>query len=158
TKRASFEANCSGETMTDAALPASAIDTPPDKMRLVVIASAAGTVFEWYDFFVYAQLTTIFAAHFFTGLPDVQAQLFAMLTFSVGVIVRPIGALVCGKIGDSAGRKGAFLFTISIMGLATFAIGCLPTADKVGLLAPILLIALRVLQGFALGGEYGGAA
>lgn len=144
--------------MTEAATAPASFETPPDKMRLVIVASAAGTVFEWYDFFVYAQLTTIFSALFFTGLPDAQALLFSLLTFSVGLIVRPIGALVFGKIGDSSGRKGAFLFTISIMGLATFAIGCLPTANQVGVLAPVLLIGLRVLQGFALGGEYGGAA
>ncbi len=132
--------------------------TDPKKMRLVIVASSAGTIFEWYDFFVYGSLTTIMASHFFSGLPDAQALIFSLLTFSVGLVMRPFGALVFGKIGDSAGRKGAFLITISVMGLATFGIGLLPKAEQIGILAPILLIALRILQGFALGGEYGGAA
>ena len=121
-------------------------------------ASAAGTVFEWYDFFVYGALASVISPVFFAGLPDAQAFVFTLLTFAVGFIVRPIGALVFGKIGDSTGRKGAFLITITIMGLATFAIGLLPTAEQVGIWAPILLVSMRVLQGFALGGEYGGAA
>ena len=109
--------------------------TDPKKLRLVIVASAAGTVFEWYDFFVYGSLTTIMAMHFFSGLPDAQALIFSLLTFSVGLIVRPIGALVFGKVGDTAGRKGAFLITISVMGVATFAIGLLPTAAQIGVLA-----------------------
>ncbi|HYD72481.1 MAG TPA: MFS transporter [Candidatus Binatia bacterium] len=145
--------------MTDAAAPAqSSHDVPPAKMRQVVAASAAGTVFEWYDFFVYAVIADVIRIHFFTGLPDAQAFVFTLLTFAVGFIVRPVGALVFGKIGDSTGRKGAFLITITIMGLATFAIGLLPTAETIGVWAPILLVTMRVLQGFALGGEYGGAA
>jgi predicted MFS family arabinose efflux permease len=146
--------------MTDAALPASSAppEISPAKMRLVVTASAAGTVFEWYDFFVYGALASVMAPHFFAGLPDAQAFVFTLLTFAVGFIVRPLGALVFGKIGDSAGRKGAFLITITIMGLATFAIGLLPTAETVGVWAAALLVGCRVLQGFALGGEYGGAA
>jgi MFS family permease len=145
--------------MTDA--PASTQTSPevsPAKMRQVVAASAAGTVFEWYDFFVYAVIADVIRANFFTGLPDAQAFVFTLLTFAVGFIVRPIGALVFGKIGDSTGRKGAFLITITMMGLATFAIGVLPTAEDIGVWAPILLVTCRVLQGFALGGEYGGAA
>lgn len=145
--------------MTDASAPAqSSHDVTPEKMRQVVAASAAGTVFEWYDFFVYGALASVMSAHFFAGLPDAQAFVFTLLTFAVGFIVRPIGALVFGKIGDSTGRKGAFLITITIMGLATFAIGLLPTAEQIGIWAPILLVTARVLQGFALGGEYGGAA
>ena len=124
----------------------------PGKMRMVVAASAAGTVFEWYDFFVYGALASVLAPTFFAGLPDAQAFVFTLLTFAVGFIVRPVGALVFGKIGDSAGRKGAFLITITIMGLATFAIGLLPTAAQIGIWAPILLVSCRVLQGFALGG------
>ncbi|NWG53932.1 MAG: MFS transporter [Hydrogenophilaceae bacterium] len=127
-------------------------------MRMVVAASTAGTVFEWYDFFVYGALASIMAPHFFANLPDQQAFVFTLLTFAVGFIVRPLGALVFGKIGDSTGRKGAFLITITLMGLATFAIGLLPTYADIGVWAPILLVACRVLQGFALGGEYGGAA
>jgi MFS family permease len=145
--------------MTDASAAAqTSHDVTPTKMRQVVAASAAGTVFEWYDFFVYAVIADVIRANFFTGLPDAQAFVFTLLTFAVGFIVRPIGALVFGKIGDSTGRKGAFLITITIMGLATFAIGILPTAEQIGVWAPILLVTMRVLQGFALGGEYGGAA
>lgn len=131
---------------------------PPDKLRQVVIASAAGTVFEWYDFFVYGALATVIAGHFFANLPEAQAFVFTLLTFAAGFVVRPLGALVFGKLGDSKGRKGAFLITITMMGLATFAIGLLPDYDAIGLAAPALLILCRVLQGFALGGEYGGAA
>jgi predicted MFS family arabinose efflux permease len=145
--------------MTDAVASAqTSHDISPSKMRQVVAASAAGTVFEWYDFFVYGALATVITPIFFKGLPDAQAFVFTLLTFAVGFLVRPLGALVFGKIGDSTGRKGAFLITITIMGLATFAIGLLPTADQVGVWAPILLVTCRVLQGFALGGEYGGAA
>jgi MFS family permease len=145
--------------MTDAAPPAqTSHEVSPAKMRQVVAASAAGTVFEWYDFFVYGALASTLAPLFFAGLPDAQAFVFTLLTFALGFITRPFGALVFGKIGDSTGRKGAFLITITIMGLATFAIGLLPTANAIGIWAPILLVACRVLQGFALGGEYGGAA
>jgi predicted MFS family arabinose efflux permease len=133
-------------------------DVSPGKLRQVVAASAAGTVFEWYDFFVYGALASVMAPLFFAGLPDAQAFVFTLLTFAVGFIVRPIGALVFGKIGDSTGRKGAFLITILIMGFSTFAIGLLPTAEAIGIWAPVLLVTMRVLQGFALGGEYGGAA
>lgn len=145
--------------MSDAAAPASAPDEiSPAKLRQVVVASAAGTVFEWYDFFVYGALASLMSRHFFAGLPDAQAFVFTLLTFALGFLARPVGAFVFGKIGDSAGRKGAFLITISIMGLATFAIGLLPTAETIGIWAPILLVTCRMLQGFALGGEYGGAA
>ncbi len=133
-------------------------EVSPGKLRQVVAASAAGTVFEWYDFFVYGALASVMAPLFFAGLPDAQAFVFTLLTFAVGFIVRPIGALVFGKIGDSTGRKHAFLITIIIMGVSTFAIGLLPTAAQIGVWAPVLLVAMRVLQGFALGGEYGGAA
>jgi MFS family permease len=145
--------------MTDA--PASAPTSPdvsPERMRLVVAASSAGTVFEWYDFFVYGALASVLSPLFFAGLPDAQAFVFTLLTFAVGFVVRPIGALVFGKFGDSVGRKTTFLVTISIMGVATFAIGLLPTAESIGIWAPVLLVLCRVLQGFALGGEYGGAA
>lgn len=145
--------------MTDAAGAApTSHEILPGKLRQVVAASAAGTVFEWYDFFVYGALASVMAPLFFAGLPDAQAFVFTLLTFAVGFIVRPLGALVFGKIGDSVGRKRAFLITITIMGLATFAIGLLPTAQQIGVWAPVLLVAMRVLQGFALGGEYGGAA
>jgi MFS family permease len=149
--------------MSDAAASANtSLDVSPAKLRQVIIASSAGTIFEWYDFFVYGALTSIMAANFYSNLPEAQALIFSLLTFSVGLVVRPFGALVFGKIGDSAGRKGAFLITISVMGLATVAIGLLPTQAQLppdlALAAPVLLVGMRVLQGFALGGEYGGAA
>jgi MFS family permease len=130
----------------------------PQTLRQVIIASSAGTVFEWYDFFIFAILTSIISAHFYANLPDAQAFIFTLLTFAVGFIVRPRGALFFGRMGDQKGRKGAFLVTITLMGAATFAIGCLPDYDQAGVLAPILLVLCRVLQGLALGGEYGGAA
>jgi MFS family permease len=140
-------------------------DISPAKTRQVIAASAAGTVFEWYDFFIFAILSSIISKHFYAGLPDAQAFVFTLLTFAVGFIVRPIGALVFGKMGDQNGRKGAFLITITIMGVATVAIGLLPdhqwfethVGPGFGIVAAILLIACRVAQGFALGGEYGGA-
>lgn len=145
--------------MTEAsAVAQSSPEVSPAKLRQVVLASSAGTIFEWYDFFVYGAVATIMTPLFVRGLPDAQAFVFILLTFALGFITRPFGALVFGKIGDSTGRKGAFLITITLMGLATFAIGLLPTADTIGIWAPILLITCRVLQGFALGGEYGGAA
>jgi len=127
-------------------------------MGLVLSASAAGTVFEWYDFFIFGSLLSIITKHFFAGAGEAQGYIFALLTFAVGFAVRPFGAMVFGYFGDRAGRKRAFLFTITIMGLATFAIGLLPDTSRLGDTAPYLLIALRVLQGFAVGGEYGGAA
>jgi len=127
-------------------------------LKTIVAASAAGTTFEWYDFFIFGTLTSIIAKNFYAGLPDTLATLAALSTFAVGFIARPLGALVFGHIGDRKGRKGTFLYTILVMGLATIAIGLLPTYKQVGMIAPILLIILRVVQGFALGGEYGGAA
>ncbi|MBV9540488.1 MAG: MFS transporter, partial [Alphaproteobacteria bacterium] len=130
----------------------------PRRMGLVLTASAAGTVFEWYDFFIFGSLLAIISKHFFAGVGETQSFIFGLLTFAVGFAVRPFGGLVFGYFGDRAGRKRAFLFTITIMGLATFAIGLLPDSAQIGVLAPYLLIAMRVLQGFAVGGEYGGAA
>src|ERR1700761_9639324 len=127
-------------------------------LRTVVAASSAGTAFEWYDFFVFGSLTAIISKTFFAGLSDSVGYLAALALFGVGFAFRPIGALVFGRIGDLMGRKGAFLITVSLMGGATFFIGLLPTYHQVGVLGPALLILLRVLQGFALGGEYGGAA
>src|SRR5476651_31541 len=128
------------------------------RMGLVLSASAAGTVFEWYDFFIFGSLLSIITKHFFASAGETQGYIFALLTFAVGFAVRPIGAMVFGYFGDRAGRKRAFLFTITIMGIATFAIGLLPDTSVLGDMAPYLLIGLRVLQGFAVGGEYGGAA
>lgn len=127
-------------------------------LKTVVIASAAGTAFEWYDFFVFGSLTTIIARHFFAEAGGTVAYIMALLTFGLGFVVRPLGALVFGWFGDRTGRKTTFLVTITLMGLATVAIGLLPDYGQIGLAAPILLLIMRVLQGFALGGEYGGAA
>jgi len=133
-------------------------ETGRTRMGLVLTASAAGTVFEWYDFFIFGSLLSIVSRHFFAGAGETKGYIFALLTFAVGFAVRPLGGLVFGYFGDRTGRKRTFLFTIVIMGLATFAIGLLPDTAAIGDLAPYLLIALRVLQGFAVGGEYGGAA
>ncbi|MGA9659074.1 MAG: MFS transporter [Asticcacaulis sp.] len=127
-------------------------------LRTIVLASAAGTTFEWYDFFIFGTLTAIIAKNFYAGLNDTFATIAALATFAVGFIARPVGALVFGHIGDKKGRKGTFMYTILVMGLATIAIGLLPTYAQVGITAPVLLIILRIVQGFALGGEYGGAA
>lgn len=124
----------------------------------VITASAAGTVFEWYDFFIFGSLAGIFAKHFFASAGEVQGYIFALLTFAAGFFVRPFGAVVFGHVGDRLGRKRAFLFTITIMGLATFAVGLLPDYEAIGILAPWILVMLRMAQGFAVGGEYGGAA
>ena len=128
------------------------------RMRLVLSASAAGTIFEWYDFFIFGSLAAIIAKHFFAAAGETQGFIFALLTFAAGFAVRPLGAIVFGSFGDRIGRKRTFLVTITIMGLATFAIGLLPDASRLGLNAAWLLLALRMLQGFAVGGEYGGAA
>ena len=126
--------------------------------RKVVLASSLGTVFEWYDFYLYGSLAPIIAKQFFTNLDPTSAFIFALLAFAAGFIVRPFGALVFGRLGDVVGRKHTFLITILIMGAATFLVGVLPGYAKIGVLAPVLLIGLRMLQGLALGGEYGGAA
>ncbi|HEY1632949.1 MAG TPA: MFS transporter [Rhizomicrobium sp.] len=127
-------------------------------MGLVVAASAAGTVFEWYDFFIFGFLATIIGKHFYADVSPAQSYLFALLTFAVGFAARPFGAVVFGRVGDVVGRKRAFLVTITVMGLATFAVAVLPDYAAIGIAAPIALIAIRILQGFAIGGEYGGAA
>jgi MFS family permease len=128
------------------------------KQRLVIVASSLGTVFEWYDFYIYGSLAVFFAGLFFpTGNP-VTALLTSLLTFGVGFVVRPFGALFFGRIGDLVGRKYTFLITITVMGLSTALVGVLPTFSTIGWVAPIILFLLRVTQGLALGGEYGGAA
>ncbi len=130
----------------------------PASLRTVVAASAAGTTFEWYDFFVFGSLIQVISKTFFSGLPETAGYIAALALFGAGFAFRPLGALVFGAIGDKAGRKGAFLITVILMGGATFAIGLLPTYAQAGLIAPALLVLMRILQGFALGGEYGGAA
>ena len=127
-------------------------------LRTVVAASAAGTTFEWYDFFVFGSLTGVISKTFFTGLPETAALAAALALFGAGFLFRPLGALVFGRIGDRAGRKGAFLATVLLMGGATVAIGLLPSYTQAGIIGPALLILMRIIQGFALGGEYGGAA
>ncbi|MEC3765810.1 MULTISPECIES: MFS transporter [Cupriavidus] len=126
--------------------------------RKVIFASSLGTVFEWYDFYLYGSLAAIIAKQFFAGLDPTSAFIFALLAFAAGFIVRPFGALVFGRLGDMIGRKYTFLVTILIMGVSTFIVGLLPGYATIGWAAPIILIALRMLQGLALGGEYGGAA
>ncbi|MDZ7857318.1 MFS transporter [Sphaerotilus sp.] len=126
--------------------------------RQLVFASSLGTVFEWYDFYLYGALAPIIAAQFFSGLDPTAAFLFALLAFAAGFIVRPFGALLFGRLGDMVGRKYTFLVTILIMGLATCVVGVLPSYEAVGMAAPVMLIGLRIMQGLAMGGEYGGAA
>ena len=126
--------------------------------RKVIMASSAGTIFEWYDFYLYGSLAAIIGAQFFTAFPEATRNVFALLAFAAGFIVRPFGALVFGALGDIVGRKYTFLMTILIMGLSTFLVGMLPSYNSWGAAAPIILIILRMLQGLALGGEYGGAA
>ncbi|WP_234052101.1 MULTISPECIES: MFS transporter [unclassified Xanthobacter] len=126
--------------------------------KRVIFASSLGTVFEWYDFYLYGSLAAIIGAQFFSAYPPATRDIFALLAFAAGFLVRPFGALVFGRLGDLVGRKYTFLITILIMGLSTFLVGILPNAAAIGILAPIILVGLRLLQGLALGGEYGGAA
>ena len=137
-----------------------AVDNRPmsNEQKKVIFASSLGTVFEWYDFYLYGSLAAIIAKQFFSGLDAGSAFIFALLAFAAGFIVRPFGALVFGRLGDMIGRKYTFLVTIVIMGLSTFIVGLLPSYASIGVAAPVILIALRMLQGLALGGEYGGAA
>ncbi len=126
--------------------------------KKVIFASSLGTVFEWYDFYLYGTLAVIIGKQFFSNLDPTSQTIFSLLAFAAGFIVRPFGALVFGRLGDMIGRKYTFLVTIVIMGLSTFIVGCLPNYASIGVAAPIILIGLRMLQGLALGGEYGGAA
>lgn len=142
--------------MVDEVLPKHHRATRSEKM--VIAASSLGTVFEWYDFYLYGLLATTISAQFFAGVNDTTAFIFALAAFAAGFAVRPFGALVFGRIGDLVGRKNTFLVTMGIMGGSTFAVGLLPNFATAGVLAPILLVTLRVLQGLALGGQYGGAA
>src|SRR5215210_1477316 len=121
--------------------------------KKVILASSLGTVFEWYDFYLYGSLAAIIGAQFFSQYPEATRNVFALLAFAAGFLVRPFG-----RLGDLVGRKYTFLITILIMGISTFLVGCLPSYETIGFLAPIILIALRMAQGLALGGEYGGAA
>lgn len=137
---------------------ATAKGTTGREERKIIFASSLGTVFEWYDFFLYGALATVLSKQFFAGVNDTTAFIFALMAFAAGFLVRPFGALVFGRLGDMIGRKYTFLMTIILMGLSTFAVGLLPTYASIGIAAPIMLVVLRMLQGLALGGEYGGAA
>src|SRR5438874_6543673 len=127
-------------------------------LPFVIAASSAGTIIEWYDFYLYATLAPFLAPIFFPNDNPTTSLLSAFATYAAGFLVRPFGAIVFGRIGDVIGREYAFLMTIGIMGLATVAVGVLPAYASIGILAPIILVTLRLLQGLALGGEYGGAA
>ncbi|WP_347270403.1 MFS transporter [Rhizorhabdus histidinilytica] len=126
--------------------------------KLVIAASSLGTVFEWYDFYLYGLLATFISSQFFSGVNETTGFILALAAFAAGFAVRPFGALVFGRIGDLVGRKNTFLVTMAIMGLSTFAVGLLPSYAQIGVAAPVILVGLRLLQGLALGGEYGGAA
>ncbi len=143
---------------TTAAADIRVIPTSAHNQWLVIGASSLGTVFEWYDFYLYGLLAGIISAQFFSGVNEVTGFIFALAAFAAGFAVRPFGALVFGRLGDLVGRKHTFLITMSIMGGATFAVGLLPSYASVGVAAPVALVLLRLLQGLALGGEYGGAA
>jgi hypothetical protein len=145
-----------GEAVTPAVAAADTHTATP--MATVIVASAIGTTFEWYDFFVFGTLTPVIAKNFFTALDSTAGLLAALGLFGAGFFFRPIGALIFGGIGDRVGRKGAFLITVTMMGAATVGIGLLPTYAQAGPLAPLLLILMRIVQGTALGGQYGGAA
>jgi MFS family permease len=138
--------------------PPSQTRAPINDERLVIGASSLGTMFEWYDFFLYGALATYIARHFFSGVNETTGFIFALAAFAAGFIVRPLGALVFGRIGDVVGRKNTFLVTMALMGISTFIVGLLPGYDAIGIAAPIILVFLRLLQGLAIGGEYGGAA
>ncbi len=138
--------------------PAAASRPMTREERKVILASSLGTVFEWYDFYLYGSLATIIGAQFFSAFDVTTRNVFALLAFAAGFLVRPFGAIFFGRIGDLVGRKYTFLVTILIMGFSTFLVGLLPSYNQIGWIAPVILIALRMLQGLALGGEYGGAA
>src|SRR3954464_14456387 len=126
--------------------------------RLVIPGASPGTVFEWYDFYLYGSLAGFITEHFFSGVNATTGYIFALLAFAAGFAVRPFGAIVFGRLGDLWGRKNTFLVTMVLMGLSTFSVGLLPDYATWGVAAPVALIAMRLIQGLALGGEYGGAA
>jgi MFS family permease len=138
--------------------PAAPRTLTASEIRRVIFASSLGTMFEWYDFYLYGSLAAVISRQFFSGVNPTAAFIFALLAFAAGFAVRPFGALVFGRLGDLVGRKYTFLITIVIMGVSTSAVGFLPTYARIGLAAPVILVVLRMLQGLALGGEYGGAA
>ena len=142
--------------MTDSA---AAEDPAVDRNdRLVILASSVGTVIEWYDFYLYGSLAAIITVQFFSGVNETTGYIFALMAFAAGFAVRPFGAIFFGRLGDLWGRKNTFLVTMLLMGLSTFVVGLLPSYAAIGVAAPAILIAMRLVQGLALGGEYGGAA
>src|SRR5215470_6945459 len=146
-----------GETAMAAAVEAGA-PVRAGSNATVVAGASVGTVFEWYDFYLYGSLAGFITGHFFSGVNEVTGYIFALLAFAAGFAVRPLGAAVFGRLGDLWGRKNTFLVTMLTMGLATFAVGLLPSYATAGVWAPAALIGLRLLQGLAIGGEFGGAA
>src|SRR5580693_9185425 len=132
--------------------------SPASAIRKVIIASSVGTLIEWYDFYIFGSLATVIASQFFPKTNSTAALLSTLATFAAGFIVRPFGALVFGRLGDLIGRKYTFLLTLTLMGGSTFAIGLVPGYSRIGFAAPLLVLLFRLLQGLALGGEYGGAA
>ncbi len=140
-------------------MAAAEVGAPARGSNATVIAGASvGTVFEWYDFYLYGALASFITTHFFSGVNEVTGYIFALLAFAAGFAVRPFGAIVFGRLGDLWGRKNTFLVTMLLMGVSTFTVGLLPSYSTIGVAAPVLLIVLRLIQGLALGGEYGGAA
>ncbi len=146
--------------MTDSTLGAPEMDQKAldKRSRLVILASSVGTVIEWYDFYLYGSLAAIITAQFFSGVNETTGYIFALMAFAAGFAVRPFGAVFFGRLGDLWGRKNTFLVTMLLMGLSTFVVGLLPSYAAIGIAAPIILVAMRLIQGLALGGEYGGAA
>ncbi|WP_228145984.1 MFS transporter [Acinetobacter sp. ANC 4558] len=138
--------------------PAEHMEVPDQATKKVIFAASVGTVFEWYEFTLYGALAAVIALNFFSGLDPSTGFIFALLIFAVGFIMRPVGAVVFGRIGDKLGRKKTFMITVIIMGISTVIVGLLPTYNQIGIWAPLLLITMRMIQGLALGGEYGGAA
>ena len=147
--------------METSPFPLTALDVPPRQLtadRKLILAASLGTIFEWYDFFLYGSLAATISRQFFSGVDETTGFMFALVAFAAGFIARPFGAAFFGRLGDLVGRKYTFLITMFLMGLSTLAVGVLPGYARIGIAAPILLISLRLLQGLALGGEYGGAA
>ncbi len=146
--------------MTDSSMDAPEMDQRAldKRSRLVILASSVGTVIEWYDFYLYGSLAAIITTQFFSGVNETTGYIFALMAFAAGFAVRPFGAIVFGRLGDLWGRKNTFLVTMLLMGLSTFVVGLLPAYAVIGIAAPIILVAMRLIQGLALGGEYGGAA
>jgi MFS family permease len=144
--------------MTDQAAELPKHHKPTQSEKLVITASSLGTVFEWYDFYLYGLLAAIISAQFFSGVNETTGFIFALAAFAAGFAVRPFGAILFGRIGDLVGRKNTFLVTMGLMGLSTFTVGLLPSYASIGVAAPVMLVVLRLIQGLALGGEYGGAA